>query len=70
MGVTADLFASDVAVYEDHDPEYPDEKFAVLAVETSLPPRAIVDAEQQWIMALREFAPSAFDSVRLLINAR
>jgi len=70
IGITAELFSRAVTVCEDHDPEDPDETYVVLAVETSLPPQAIVDAEQQWIVALRNVAPSAFDSVRLLINAR
>lgn len=66
--VTCAVFRSEASVFEDFDPEFPDDKFTVFAVDTPLSPQEIVAAEQTWIQTLRLIAPCNWDSVRLLIR--
>lgn len=67
---TCKSFGSAVYVFEDCDPEFPDDRFIVLAVDTTLSPKGVVKAEQEWVRSLRRFAPSSRESVRLLIRAK
>ena len=67
VAVTGELFGGNVSIEEDHDPDFSDERYLVIAAETSLDPKSIVRAELAWIEILTSLAPN-WHSVRLSIR--
>lgn len=67
MLATKDIFGGEVAIYESCDPEFPADKYVVLAAQTRLRAEQIVEAETAWIEALQRIAPTVAD-IRLNIE--
>jgi hypothetical protein len=69
IGVTSSLFQAEATFSESCDPEFPSDRYHVVAVETSLSPAEIVRAEQRWIKEVTSIAPE-WESLRLCIRAK
>ena len=69
ISVTSSLFKAEATFCESCDPEFPSDRYHVVAVETSLSPAEIVRAEQQWIAEIIAIAPE-WESLRLSIRAK
>ncbi|HEX4143645.1 MAG TPA: hypothetical protein VHY91_08940 [Pirellulales bacterium] len=69
IGLTSSLFEAEATFFESCDPEFPLDRYHVVAVETSLSPAEIVRAERQWIDEVIAIAPE-WESLRLSIRAK
>jgi len=69
ISLTSSLFRAEATFFESCDPEFPGDRYHVVAVETSLSPAEIVRAEQQWISEVISIAPE-WESLRLSIRAK
>ena len=67
VGLTTQLFGEGVRVYESWDPEFPDDRHTVFAVESTLDNSSLLAAEQEWISSISQIAPQC-DRIRLLIS--
>jgi hypothetical protein len=56
-------------IEETCDPEFPDDRYVVLTVQSELDPKAVVAQEKRWITELYRIATSV-DGIRLLILPR
>ena len=65
--VTTRLFGEDVRVYESCDPEFPQDKWVVFAVEPTMEISELLRAEREWVRAMAQIAPEC-DMARLLIR--
>jgi hypothetical protein len=65
--ITTSLFGKEVKVVEDCDPEFPDDRYVVFAVDSDMEPADLLRAEQAWVREVRAIAPN-WDSVRLSIR--
>ena len=70
IAATTRIFkVEEAGIYESCDPEYPDDKYVVLAVDTDFSPEQIVNAERAWVQEMLRIAPD-WDNVRLLIRTK
>jgi hypothetical protein len=69
ISLTTTLFGQEVTVHEEHDPEFPEDRYVVFAVESEMDVADLVRAEQAWVREVRAIAPN-WDSLRLSIRPR
>ncbi len=67
ISATRELFGGEVSMSESFDPEYPDDAYTVLAVETRLSPAEAVRTERVWIRRSQAIG-RCLDDVRLSIR--
>jgi hypothetical protein len=65
--ITSELFCGDVSLRESCDPEFRDDKYTVLSVNTRLSPEEAAKAERDWVRRVESIAPSWKD-LRLTIR--
>jgi hypothetical protein len=66
--LTTSVFKEEVRFDTKYDPEYPDIKYTVCIVETSLNAKAMLDAEELWINEMLRIAPEC--DIRLSVRPR
>lgn len=65
---TRSLFDGEVIVYDERDPEFPDDHYVVIAVTSTKPVDQIVAAEWEWIREIRATTPQGWKCLRLSIR--
>ena len=69
IGVTSELFGGEVTLVEDCDPEFPDDRYAVVVAQTQLDPCEVPKTEREWVKRVEAIAPKC-DGLRLSIRFR
>jgi phosphate uptake regulator len=64
VDLTTNLFGENVRIYASHDPDFPETRYTILAVESSRPVAELLELELEWARGVNKISPG-FDSFRL-----
>lgn len=67
VDLTTNLFGEDVRIYASHDPEFPESRYTVLAVQSSRPLAELMQLELEWVRGVSRISPG-FDTFRLKLT--
>ena len=68
--ITEELFPGAFSCSDESDPEYPDDTYVVISVESTGDIREIVRRQCEWHERVRSLAPDLFGKLRLAISPR
>ena len=68
--ITEELFPGSFSCNEESDPEYPDDTYVVISVESTGDIREVVRRRREWHEPIRALSPDLFGKLRLSISPR
>ena len=68
--ITEELFPGPFSCNDEFDPEYPDDTYVVISVESTGDMREIVRRQREWHQRIRALSPDLFGKLRLSISPR
>ena len=68
--ITEELFPGSFSCNEESDPEYPDDTYVVISVESTGDIREVVRRRREWHERIRALSPDLFGKLRLSISPR
>jgi hypothetical protein len=68
--ITEGLFPGSFSCNEESDPEYPDDTYVVISVESTGDIREVVRRRREWHERIRALSPDLFGKLRLSISPR
>lgn len=70
LGISHEMFAGEISVETESDPEWPAEPYFAISVQASGTPKELLEREFQWHQRVRELVPESLNSLRLSIQPR
>ncbi len=68
--ITEELFPGPFSCNDEFDPEYPDDTYVVISVESTGEMHEVVRRQREWHERIRALSPDLFGKLRLSINPR